>query len=105
MVLNTCLYRQRRSRLSVGHHAFEINGGGNVSLFLKHAIALSVRARLFWELNDGAEVRLTNHSAAGLGPVSQSRNGRLAWEMFCQVQAAVAASRHNYSCVPGSPGD
>lgn len=26
-VPNTCLYRRRRSRLSVGQHAFEINGG------------------------------------------------------------------------------
>jgi hypothetical protein len=41
MALNTYLYPRRRSRLSVGQHAFEINGGGNVSLFLKHAIAKS----------------------------------------------------------------
>jgi hypothetical protein len=49
MILNTCLYPRRRSRLSVGQHAFEINGGGNVSLFLKHAIAQIVRARPIWE--------------------------------------------------------
>ena len=39
-------------RLFVGHqhkHAFEINGGGNVSLFPKHAIAQFVRAPLNWE--------------------------------------------------------
>lgn len=36
-------------RLIVGQHAFEINGGGNVSLFPKHAIAQFVRARLNWE--------------------------------------------------------
>jgi hypothetical protein len=33
----------------MGQHAFEINGGGNVSLFPKHAIAQIVRAPLDWD--------------------------------------------------------
>ena len=56
-------------RLIVGQHAFEINGGGNVSLFPKHAIAQIVRAWLDWEMMMEREVRLTKKRTAGLSPV------------------------------------
>jgi hypothetical protein len=69
--LTTYLYQQRRSRLSVGHHAFEINGGGNVSLFHKHAIDEIVRAPPEAE----ETMELTNQREVRHGP---SRNGRLA---------------------------
>jgi hypothetical protein len=70
MALNTYLYPRRRSRLSVGQHAFEINGGGNVSLFLKHAIAKpSVHDCFGKELWSGSSADESEGGRAG--PVSQ----------------------------------
>lgn len=102
-VPNTCLYRRRRSRLSVGQHAFEINGGGFVSLFLKHAIAQFVRARLFWETTMERIGQRANQRAAGL---FESRIGRLAWGLFVRSRhlAGVAVSVIIIA-VPGSAAD
>lgn len=65
--------------------AFEINHGGNVSLFLNHAIVKMARASPKEETHMEQSRPLTNRSDFDLGP---ARNGRPGWECFCQARPA-----------------
>lgn len=75
MLPNTCLYHRRRTRHIVAQHAFEINDGGNVSLFLNHAIVKVARASPKRVLRMERVAPLTNRRDFDLGPASRRTAG------------------------------